>query len=314
MPAKLLLISSRPEDRVVWQAVANVNHLELRVVNTLESVTKAVESERQVMVIWDCDQRESVLPVGEVLMQFVNPLRVFAVTDGPLNSYKDLFRVPAFCHHLVRRYDSPGPIMFSKLVLASSIPYPFGIERYVPAGTKVQRLTLTRSGQKLAAITAVENVLQKQKVTSRLATMVAQAVDELIMNAVFDAPLGADGIPNKRNIARDADFPLAPQEEIVISLADAREYFAVQVADPFGSLDKHTVLRFLRQDYQDTPYVPRTTDKGAGLGLHGIIQSGLSLLFVSRPGIRTEVTLFFKKAENFREFRESLRFVSIMSP
>jgi hypothetical protein len=314
MPAKLLLISSRPEDRVVWQAVANVNHLELKVVGALDAVIRTVESERQLMVIWDCDQRESVVPVGEALMRFVNPLRVFAVTDGPLNSYKDLFRVPAFAHHLVRRYDSPGPIMFSKLVLASSIPYPFGIERYLPAGTSVQRVTLKRSSHKAAAINAVQNVLERQKVTPRLANMASQAVDELIMNAIFDAPVDANGNAHKRNIPRDADFALQPNEEVILSLADAREYLAVQIADPYGSLDKNTVLRFLRQDFQNVPYVPRTTDKGAGLGLHGIIQSGLSLLFVVRPGVRTEVSLFFKKAETFKEFRESFRFVSIMSP
>jgi hypothetical protein len=238
MPAKLLLISSRPEDQVVWQAVANVNHLELKVVKTLEAVTRVVESERQLMVIWDCDQREGLIATGEVLMQFVNPLRVFAVTDGPLNGYKDLFRVPAFCHHLVRRYESPGPILFSKIVLASSLPYPFGIERYLPAGTAVQRLTLRKSSQKGPAIAAVENILQKQKVTVRLAAMAAQAVDELIMNGIFDAPVGADGKPNKRNISRDSDFALLPQEELVLSMADAREYFALQIADPFGSVDK----------------------------------------------------------------------------
>jgi hypothetical protein len=204
--------------------------------------------------------------------------------------------------------------LFSKIVLASSIPYPFGLERYLPAGTAVQRVTLKRSSQKAAAIAAVQNVLERQRVTPRLAAMASQAVDELLMNAIFDAAVGQDGKPNKRNIPRDADFPLSAHEEVVLSLADAREYLAVQVADSYGSLDKNTVLRFLRQDFQATPYVPRTADKGAGLGLHGIIQSGLSLLFVVRPGVRTEVSLFFKKAETFKEFRESFRFVSLMSP
>ncbi len=314
MAAKLLLISSKTEDQVVWRAVANVNHLELAVASNLEDVVKAVESERQLVVIWDCDQTDSVIAIGEVLIRWVNPMRVFAVTDKPLNTYKEIFRVPAFAHHLIRRYESPGPILFSKIVLAATIPYAFGLERFLPAGTAVQRVTLKKSTQKAAAIAAVDSVLQRQSVTPRLAILASQAVDELIMNAVFDAPLGKDGKPSKRNIPRDADFPLLMDEEVILSMADAREYFAIQIADPFGSLDKGTVLRFLRQDFQAGAYNPNTSDKGAGLGLHGIIQSGLSLLFVSRPGIRTEVTLFIKKAETFKEFREGFRFVSIMSP
>ncbi len=313
MAAKLLLISSRPEDRIVWQAVANVNHLELRVASTLDAVSDIVTSERQIMVIWDGDQRESLSAIGQVLLSFVSPLRVFSVTDRPLNAYPDLFRFPAFGHHLMRRYDSPGPILLSKLVSAASIPCPFGVERLLPAGTLVQRIVLKRSGQKQAAIAAVESVLKSQNVTPRLASMVAQATDELLMNALFDAPVDTDGQPSRRKVPRSADFELDERSRVELSLADAREYLAVQVADSFGSLKKDTVLRFLRQNFQDAPYVPRTSDHGAGLGLHGIIQGGLSALFVVKPHERTEVTLLFKKAETFKAFRDSFRFVSLLT-
>jgi len=57
----------------------------------------------------------------------------------------------------------------------------------------------------------------------------------------------------------------------------------------------------------------RRGDHGAGLGLSGTIQAGLSLIFITRPGQRTEVLLFFPKAVTFKSFREGFRFLSVFA-
>ena len=103
------------------------------------------------------------------------------------------------------------------------------------------------------------------------------------------------------------------KEHVSVELAETEDYIGICVADKFGSLKKSLVLKFLGKDYQSTEYVPRTDDPGAGLGILGIIQSGLSLLFVSKPGVRTEVMLFFPRSPNYKQFKMGFRFVSLLS-
>jgi hypothetical protein len=49
---------------------------------------------------------------------------------------------------------------------------------------------------------------------------------------------------------------------------------------------------------------------GAGIGLATIYRSGGSFFLVSEMRERTEVTLFFRRTDSYREFKEQFRFFS----
>jgi hypothetical protein len=173
---------------------------------------------------------------------------------------------------------------------------------------------ITRAGHKRSAVDAVQNIFVSQDVNSRLSALVAQAVDELIMNAIFDAPVLPNGMPLRRGTDRAADFELIQQEHVTLEVASTDDYVGISVGDQFGSLKKGVLMSFLGRDYHDEAYVPRKNDPGAGLGLNGIVQTGLSLIFACKPGVRTEVMIFFKKDATYKEFRGGFRFLSVMSP
>lgn len=314
MPAQLVVASEREEDVRFGEYVAFANNIPFAHVTTKEDVQAAIRDNPHAIIYWAADDPETAEPVGEMLLNHSTPMRVFAITDGPLNTYPHLFKYPAYGHHMFRRYEGEAaPILFSKLTGATMVNYPFNILRYFPEGTTSHRIKLTRSGQKYAAVEAVQSHLRKMDVVSRLAALVAQASDELIMNALFDAPVLPDGTPLRRTTDRKSDFELIEREHVEIDIASSNDYIGVSVSDHFGSLKKGVVLRFLGKDYQETEYIPRANDPGAGLGLHGIIQTGLSLVFVSHPGVKTEVMLFLPRTENYRQFRMGFRFVSILS-
>jgi hypothetical protein len=142
-------------------------------------------------------------------------------------------------------------------------------------------------------------------------TLAVQTTDELIMNAVFDAPFKKDsgGAGNfyRRPIERNQDFPLTGREEVEIELAFCKSYFAIQVRDHFGSLKKDAVLQYIRRDYETTAYKAQDSDPGAGLGIYGILQSGLSLVFASKEGEKTEVTIFVPVIKSMKAFRSAFR-------
>src|SRR5262249_23345514 len=143
-----------------------------------------------------------------------------------------------------------------------------GLAAFLAAGSNPQKIRLTRSTHKRAAIEAIQNHLQKQGVRGRLAALVAQATDELILNAIFDAPLDNHGSSLRHTLSRDSDFELAEREQVEIEVGSSGSYMGVSVTDQFGTLKRKTILNALN-----------TNSKTQGLGLYKTLNSGLSLAF-----------------------------------
>jgi hypothetical protein len=49
---------------------------------------------------------------------------------------------------------------------------------------------------------------------------------------------------------------------------------------------------------------------GAGIGLASIFRSGGSICFACEKEVKTEVTVLFKKTDNFREFKDQFKFIA----
>jgi anti-sigma regulatory factor (Ser/Thr protein kinase) len=60
-------------------------------------------------------------------------------------------------------------------------------------GSKIQLVKITNSNQKNDAVDAIRGLLVSAKFQNRMATVIASAVDELLMNACFDAPIDEMG-------------------------------------------------------------------------------------------------------------------------
>jgi hypothetical protein len=313
MPAKCLIISNKPQDLELGKHLAATQQFEFHTSKLPKEIKSYLVDHPQTIVLWDGDDRVGAEVISQALIGTVAPIRVFVVTENPLNTYPYLFKFPSFAHHLLRRYDDPTPTIFQKLANAALSPHPFGIANYFPAGSASQKITIKRSGQKPAAVEAIQNYFTKQNLGSRLAALVARSTDELIMNAIFDAPINQAGENYRRATPREADFDLNEKETVELTVVSNEKYTGVSVSDSFGSLKKDIVMSFLRKDYQDEAYIIRRGDPGAGLGLNGTIQAGLSMLFVCKPKVRTEVMLFFPNTQSYKDFREGFRFVSIMS-
>jgi hypothetical protein len=314
MATNFLIVSEREDDLRFGEFLAFANDLPSKQIRTPEALQKAMFDFPKSVVLWDGGVADKAAPVAEILAKTTPSSRVFVVTDEPLNTYEHLASAPVFSHHFFRRYAEPAPTLFARLVGASLHPAPFGLKRYFPEDIAESDLVLTRSGQKRAAVDAIQTFFTKQNVNSRLSALVAQACDEMLMNAIFDAPVLPNGAPQRRGASRDADFELIEREHVHLQMASSDDYVGICVRDQFGSLKKSVLMNFLSRDYHDKGYVLRKNDPGAGLGLHGIIQSGLSMLFLSKPGLRTEVMVFFAKGGSYKNFRGGFRFCSVIAP
>ena len=130
-----------------------------------------------------------------------------------------------------------------------------------------------------------------------------------MMNAIYDAPEEAPGA--SAAISRSAPIELQGKRAVDFRMGFDGDYASFTVMDRFGTINKGKLLTHLMRMYVNKEYQVNDAVMGAGLGLAATFRTGGSLLFVTEPGVRSEVTVFFKQTSSFKEFRKQFRFVSI---
>ncbi|HRK02727.1 MAG TPA: hypothetical protein PLH57_08690, partial [Oligoflexia bacterium] len=281
---KLVLVSSGPEDLDFALKVCQRFRIQLAVPKSWHELLETLSESYSTYIFWalgDLELHDASHPffigaIEEALTGQVDPSRVFALTTKPIHHYQDMFeKFPTikgrFQHNLIRNYPPGCEILYARLLEYCSAPEPSGLQKLFDPTTKIQRLALKNSSQKNSAVSALEKTLLKTGFDERIASRIAQATDELLMNAIFDASRDSSGVANRQMLDRRVHFAFGPQEPVEMEFGLNQEYFAICVTDHFGSLKKETLFKFLHQNYQDKDYQLRKYGPGAGLGLYGIV-------------------------------------------
>jgi len=159
----------------------------------------------------------------------------------------------------------------------------FGAEKYLLWGTQLHEVDVTRSMQRPKIVADLAEAVRARGQSARVASMAMLVADELISNAVHNAPCDADGNHYRSEVARDTDLELDAQHQVRLRWGCDARYFAIEVNDHFGSLDRGTILRALAK--QDV----RESGGGAGMGVALSYRSCDHLVFNLAPGKRTEI-------------------------
>lgn len=312
MPTNLLLISERPEDFELVESLAQDTEFGFKRSTDLEVIEDYIKLYPRTLTVWDGDDKERVGEIASALRNQIPRTKMFVLSDDELMNLSQVEGAPS-AYYIKRRSDPVSRMVYSNLLESSFDLQPFGIRKYFETSVPSQKIALTHSSQKTAAVQAIDNVLSRRIGGGRLAGLVARATDELIMNAIFDAPVLPDGTTYRRHVERAEDFELIGREKVQLELIFNSKYAGICVRDNFGTLKRDVIMKFFSKNYHEEAYAVDEEDKGAGLGLHGILQSGLSLIFVSRPGSRTEVSIFFPTSGTYKDFRQGFRFLAVLS-
>ena len=162
----------------------------------------------------------------------------------------------------------------------------FGIERLVPAGAPRFTRELAASLDRDVLLEELEGFLTSTGIRSRMAAFARDAVEELVTNALYDAPTDERG----KRIYAELDrrqaivLPESARPRLDVALAGTR--IAAVMSDPHGSLDVANVRRFLAQGLRG-----QLSEKpgGAGLGFARIYGLVDHLLVQVARGARTEI-------------------------
>lgn len=169
----------------------------------------------------------------------------------------------------------------------------FGLEPFV---TRQADLFEVRVGDYAGKAQCIDDVLafaEATKVRRKYREMIGQCLDEMLMNALYDAPVDAAGRPLFAEVA-PADRKALPHEhEAIVHYACDGIRFAIAVRDAFGRLERGTVLRYLHKCLHEEQQIDRKAG-GAGLGLYLMASSASSVYFRVEPGRATEAVCTFE--------------------
>ncbi len=170
----------------------------------------------------------------------------------------------------------------------------FGIEKYLPLGTTVHYARLRDFDGRGRAIDTVLQFAEDSKMRRQVRSAIGQVCEELLMNALYDAPVDADG----KQVFADVDphdrRDMPTPRPVSIRYAATDTQFAVAIRDRFGRLAKNTILSYIEKCIHSPDQIDRKT-YGAGLGLYLVANAAASYVVNVAHGIATEVVCTFDR-------------------
>lgn len=169
-------------------------------------------------------------------------------------------------------------------VLAGDI---FGLEKLVPWGTRVYSTLVGDYQEKSMCIAQLNEYAELMGVRRKYRDNIERCLDEMLMNALYDAPVDEHGKPVYAEIPTKTRISLRMEQKVVVQYACDGKTFAISVRDSFGALERATILRYLYKCLHSEQQIDRKTG-GAGLGLYFIASSSSRFLVNVLPGVATE--------------------------
>lgn len=171
-------------------------------------------------------------------------------------------------------------------------------------GSTVTKYRPRTSAERDAIVAEVGILAERAGTSARMGQRVSEVAHELLMNAMYDAPVDDEGTPLHAH-DRKADIALAERDTPTFRFAVDGIHVALQCVDPFGGLRRHHVLDGILRGRRggEGAAVLDTSNGGAGLGLYRIYSQSTVMVTDVDPGHYTSVTAFFDLDVNPREAR-----------
>lgn len=199
-----------------------------------------------------------------------------------------------------------------RAVLEPSRPAPSAVE-LAAFGSSVLEWTVSSSTELDDIVNQVTRFAEPA--AGRQAEKIAETAYELLMNALYDAPMTPDG---QYRFAHDrsALVQLPPEEAVTCRVVCDGSMLVLEVVDPFGSLRRSVVYRSIARGIAaarvaDAAAALDTSHGGAGLGLHRVFMAAAATIFHVTRRKQTRVCACFDltlAARDLRAMPRSLHF------
>jgi anti-sigma regulatory factor (Ser/Thr protein kinase) len=191
-----------------------------------------------------------------------------------------------FCHD--ERFDDDEFIATSTKCLRGEV---FGLQKYFPWGVTSFSMAVKNYNEKGRAIDVLMRYAKLAGVRGPVRDRIQLVADELMMNALYHAPVDANGREIYHGRALKELAQLDEVNPIQVQYACSGRYFGISVRDGGGSLSRQRALEYLMRAKTGSMIEDKAT--GAGLGLISVMRSVSKLVFNLDPGTSTEIVGLF---------------------
>jgi anti-sigma regulatory factor (Ser/Thr protein kinase) len=188
----------------------------------------------------------------------------------------------------------------------------FGIDKYIQRfGVDFTAIQVQGASQRDELVNCVHDLAKTVGARRRELLAIASITDELLTNAIYDAPTDAFGEHKYAHMNRQSKVALAPGENVSLVYGSDGCTLAISVVDNFGSLPVDRIRSRLLACMSSNPIEDKAG--GAGLGLYSVLKQCDELIINVEPGKRTEIIAFIDLGSASKSPRSSLQ-VSCVQP
>jgi hypothetical protein len=113
----------------------------------------------------------------------------------------------------------------------------FGLEKYVSWGAEIRTFALADALERDRAVAQLTRDVIGAGLPDRIGSLVSVIADELLVNALYTAPIDAAGARFRKDEPRDRHRALAGVDAVALRWATDGRYLAIEVTDGWGSFD-----------------------------------------------------------------------------
>ena len=167
---------------------------------------------------------------------------------------------------------------------------PLGAQPYLIQGFSTTEAVVQSTSDKDEALDAVMALAAALELSDEKKRRIEVATEELLLNAIYDAPRDASGTAVHAKLDRSTPVKLGPDQQVKLHYGCDGRNFVVSVADRFGALERQNIERSLAKLLDPAGARPAPGTSGAGLGLMLTYGAANQLIAHAMRGRFTEVT------------------------
>jgi hypothetical protein len=235
-----------------------------------------------------------------------NGIPLIGVADGGLPAFlRALHEFPRLAHIVTTAVLSTPVAKQTLARLVERIEH--GAEHQMLGSKGIGRVALlASSSRREARLERMRDFFTSQDIPTRTVAALSDIAEELMTNALYDAPTEAGYF--KTPISRTAEVELPPEHACEISYAIDGGSGFVRIRDPFGAFTRARMFAVL--DRCNSKAVELDESRGgAGLGLWRVFSTASTIAITVIPGRLTDIVAWIDPTK-----RRQLNAVSLMFP
>jgi CRP-like cAMP-binding protein len=271
----------------------------------IAAATKKLASEKLDVVLVDGGTLDLVLDVAKLEQK---PKVAYIATEAIAQNITHLMQLPTVPNIVsIRSDDRVGSVRtIVSAVTKLCSPNIFGFEKYLNVGAEIKEEAIKHSDDRKVLAEKMRQYFSRLGVRSSILDSVGVVLEELLMNAIYDAPTDESGQPIFNSLDRQEKVDLAPHQQGIFRYATDGALLAISVEDPFGALSASTLLKYLDSCYSNRAGQYQINKGGAGRGLHQIVENSQFVVFNVKPRRKTEVIAFFDVVPGAKEAHQPM--------